>query len=116
MLTKTVDMCEAQKNLTELLSEVAAGTEVILTQDCIPRVRMVPIVSPTTQRVAGLHPGAIWTSDDFDDPLALSPVDGRHEAVPDGSEVTLERLLAGVTDQNLHAEVDTGPRTGNEVW
>jgi prevent-host-death family protein len=69
MLTKTVDVREAQENLTELVSEVAAGTEVILTQESIPVVRMVPIVSSTPLRVAGLHPGAIWTSDDFDEPL-----------------------------------------------
>jgi prevent-host-death family protein len=115
MLTKTVDVREAQENLTELVAEVAAGTEVILTQDGIPRVRLVPIVSAAPLRVAGLHPGAIWTSDDFDEPLTLSPVGGRHEAAADGSEVTLEQLLAGITDGNLHTEVDTGPPTGNEA-
>ncbi len=30
--------------------------------------------------------------------------------------VTLEQLLAGVTERNLHAEVDTGPAVGGEVW
>jgi len=29
---------------------------------------------------------------------------------------TLEQLLAGVTDENLHHEVDTGAAVGNEVW
>lgn len=29
---------------------------------------------------------------------------------------TLEELLAGVTEQNLHGEVDTGPATGREAW
>ena len=29
---------------------------------------------------------------------------------------TLDELLAGVTDDNLHAEVDTGMPTGREVW
>lgn len=29
---------------------------------------------------------------------------------------TLEELLAQVTDDNLHAEVDTGPQVGDEVW
>ena len=29
---------------------------------------------------------------------------------------TLEGLLAGVTDDNLHQEVQTGPPVGNEVW
>jgi antitoxin MazE len=30
--------------------------------------------------------------------------------------VTLEELLAGITDQNLHHEVDTGPAVGEEEW
>ncbi len=31
-------------------------------------------------------------------------------------KLTLERLMAGVTEQNLHREVDTGPAMGNEAW
>ena len=30
--------------------------------------------------------------------------------------VTLEALLAGITPQNLHHEVDTGPAVGHEAW
>ena len=29
---------------------------------------------------------------------------------------TLKQLLAKVTRENLHHEVDTGPATGNETW
>jgi antitoxin MazE len=32
------------------------------------------------------------------------------------SEVSLEQLLASITDDNLHGEVDTGPAIGAEVW
>jgi len=32
------------------------------------------------------------------------------------SKVTLESLLAQVTDDNVHHEVKTGPAVGNEVW
>ena len=69
MLTKTVEVHEAQKNLKELLSLVREGTEVVLTEGNIPLVRLVPVALPTAQRMAGLHAGAIWTSDDFDEPL-----------------------------------------------
>jgi antitoxin MazE len=31
-------------------------------------------------------------------------------------EITLESLLAGVTPENLHSEIDTGPAVGKEVW
>jgi antitoxin MazE len=32
------------------------------------------------------------------------------------SPYTLDRLLAGVTQDNRHAEVSTGSSMGNEVW
>lgn len=34
----------------------------------------------------------------------------------DEDEYALEELLAGVTEENLHAEVDTGDAIGREVW
>lgn len=32
------------------------------------------------------------------------------------SKLTLEKLLAGVTPENIHPEVDTGSPTGKEIW
>jgi antitoxin MazE len=29
---------------------------------------------------------------------------------------TLEELLAGITEENRHTEIDTGPSVGNETW
>lgn len=29
---------------------------------------------------------------------------------------TLEELLAGINQENIHNEIDTGNATGNEVW
>jgi antitoxin MazE len=29
---------------------------------------------------------------------------------------SLEELLAGITEENLHGEVSTGPAAGNESW
>ena len=68
MQTKTVDIHEAQTHLVELLSLVATGTEIILTEGSTALARIVPMAR-ATPRVAGLHPGAIWTSEDFDEPL-----------------------------------------------
>ena len=31
-------------------------------------------------------------------------------------KLTLKQLLAKVTKENLHHEIDTGPATGNEIW
>jgi antitoxin (DNA-binding transcriptional repressor) of toxin-antitoxin stability system len=69
MQTKIVDVQEAQTHLVELLSLVSSGTEIILTAGSTPLARIVPMASAPTLRVAGLHPGAIWTSVDFDEPL-----------------------------------------------
>lgn len=65
MLTKIVDVHQAQKDLKELLSLVATGTEIVFTEGGTPIARLISAGS----RVAGLHTGAIWTSPDFDEPL-----------------------------------------------
>jgi len=70
MLKKTVDVREAEISLKELLPLVIAGTEIILAEDSTPVARLVPIALPAIPRVAGLHTGAIWISDDFNEPLS----------------------------------------------
>ena len=65
MSNKTVDVGDEQGKLKELLSMVAAGAEIVLTEGGTPVARLVPM-SP---RVAGLHGGAATTSHDFDAPL-----------------------------------------------
>jgi prevent-host-death family protein len=69
MATKTVDVSEAQSQLQELLPLVKAGTEVVLTEGNTPVARLIPIGQPPSTRVPGLHPGAFWISEDFDEPL-----------------------------------------------
>jgi antitoxin (DNA-binding transcriptional repressor) of toxin-antitoxin stability system len=65
-MLKTVEVQEAQVRLRELLSQELQGEEFVLTEDNKPVARVIPILS----RVAGLHTGAIWTSEDFDEPLS----------------------------------------------
>src|SRR5438132_839334 len=55
MPTKTIDVREAQTQLTELISLVAAGTEIILTDGVKPVARLVPLAVAASQRTAGLH-------------------------------------------------------------
>jgi antitoxin (DNA-binding transcriptional repressor) of toxin-antitoxin stability system len=69
MPTTTIDIQDAQTRLNELVSLAAAGTEVILTHGNIACAKLVAVPVPPRLRVAGLHAGSIWTSDDFDDPL-----------------------------------------------
>jgi len=52
-----------------------------------------------------------------DSPVEVSVVDGKLVVAAIARPgLTLERLLAGVSKDNLHGEVDTGPAVGNEVW
>jgi prevent-host-death family protein len=69
MLTQTVDVYEAQNRLLELLGTVMTGEEVMLTKGNQPIARLVPIKPSAAPRVAGLHMGAISTSEGFDEPL-----------------------------------------------
>lgn len=64
-MTKTIDLREAEKHLKELVSLVAKGEHVVLSENNTPVAQLVPI----SHRLAGLHAGGIWTSDDFDEPL-----------------------------------------------
>ena len=65
METETVDVSEAQANLRVLLDRVSAGVEIILSENQKPIARLLPV----SERIAGLHTGSIWTSNDFDEPL-----------------------------------------------
>lgn len=69
MPTKTVDVHDAQTRLTELVSSVETGTEIILTKNNTPVARLVPLAVSVTNRVAGLHAGSSWMSPDFDESL-----------------------------------------------
>jgi len=49
--------------------------------------------------------------------VELSLVEGRLVIMPVvESALTLEHLLAQVTEGNLHGEIETGPAVGREAW
>ena len=69
-MTKTIDVRDAQAQLPELLTLALEGNEVIISEGDKPLARLVPVdVAKQWKRVAGLNRGAIWMSDDFDEPL-----------------------------------------------
>jgi antitoxin (DNA-binding transcriptional repressor) of toxin-antitoxin stability system len=72
-MTTTIDLAVSQPTLEELLKLTAAGTEVVLVNGGTPVARLTPSARsiPTTAqpRTPDLFPGAIWASEDFDDPL-----------------------------------------------
>jgi antitoxin (DNA-binding transcriptional repressor) of toxin-antitoxin stability system len=69
MPTKTIDVKSEPPNLRELIAWVQEGEEVLLVDGETPLARIVPAAVPQPARVAGLHVGQIWASDDFDAPL-----------------------------------------------
>ena len=65
----TIDIRDGQPQLSDLLDLMATGDEVLIVEGDKQLARLVPIVASRKERIAGLTPGAIWISDDFDDPL-----------------------------------------------
>ena len=65
MKTEMMDVNDAQAHLKELIQRVISGVHVVLSENEKPVAQILPL----TSRIAGLHAGSIWTSDDFDDPL-----------------------------------------------
>lgn len=52
-----------------------------------------------------------------DSPLEMTLVDGQIVIAPlVGSDLRLDDLLAQITDENLHGEVESGGPVGGEVW
>lgn len=64
-----VNLEEAKSSLPALVEAAIKGEEVVITDDGKPLARLVPIAPAKKKRVAGLNRGAIWTSEDFDEPL-----------------------------------------------
>ena len=54
MLTQTVDVNKVEMNLKELLSLVSEGTEIVLTENNIPRARLGEIAPQTGPLIAGI--------------------------------------------------------------
>lgn len=64
-MIKTIEVQEAGKHLKELVSLVVKGEHIVLSENDKPIAQLIPI----PKRIAGLHAGEIWSSDDFDAPL-----------------------------------------------
>lgn len=65
MRTETIELSEAAAHFNDLVQRVVSGLHVVLSEDQKPVAHLLPMGG----RVAGLHTGAISTSDDFDAPL-----------------------------------------------
>jgi antitoxin MazE len=52
-----------------------------------------------------------------DAPVELTLVEGKLVVAPTSvPEYSLDDLLAGITDENIHEEIGSGPPVGKEIW
>jgi antitoxin (DNA-binding transcriptional repressor) of toxin-antitoxin stability system len=65
----TIEIHKKETHLDELMRLLATTREIILTEDSTPVARLISIEPAKAPRIAGLHAGSTWVSDDFDDPL-----------------------------------------------
>ena len=63
------NLYEAKTNLSQLVDRAAAGEEIIIAKNGVPRARLVPLAESSTPRVPGGWEGRVVIADDFDDPL-----------------------------------------------
>ena len=61
------------------------------------------------------RPFAVEAGLDENSPVDVS-LEGGSLVVRPVRRATLAQLLARITDENVHGEVDTGRNVGNEVW
>jgi antitoxin (DNA-binding transcriptional repressor) of toxin-antitoxin stability system len=65
-----VDVEQAQADLPKLIEEAMSGSEVIITRNRQPLVRLIEAERPTSRgRRPGSAKGLITIADDFDEPL-----------------------------------------------
>lgn len=64
-----IELDQIAAHLPELIEEVGAGGEVVITKDDQPVAKMVGYVRPAGKRRPGSAKGLITIADDFDDPL-----------------------------------------------
>lgn len=68
-MTRTIDRKDAEKQLPDLLLSAFEGDEIIIEDNGVPKVRIVP-VKPQLKRVPNLNKDAVlYISDDFNAPL-----------------------------------------------
>lgn len=69
METKSVDIKQLPPTIEDLLALIAGGDEIVIEEDGKELARLSPVRPQSEQRIAGLHEGQGWVSEDFDEPL-----------------------------------------------
>lgn len=68
MQPRIVDIKQLPPATTDLLAMIASGA-LVIEDEGKAVAHLAPIPPPPSQRIAGLHEGQGWISEDFNDPL-----------------------------------------------
>ena len=69
MQTRSMDINQLPPTIADLLALIAGGDEIVIEEDGNAMARLSPVPTRSEQRIAGLHEGQCWVSEDFDEPL-----------------------------------------------
>jgi prevent-host-death family protein len=69
MKSTVINIHEAKTNLSRIVEEVAAGSEVVIAKAGRPVARLVPLAAAPHAKKLGLLKGHIQVPDDFNRPL-----------------------------------------------
>jgi antitoxin (DNA-binding transcriptional repressor) of toxin-antitoxin stability system len=69
MQTRSFDINQLPPTIADLLALIAGGDEIVIEEDGKAVARLSPVPTQSEQRIAGLHEGQGWVSEDFDEPL-----------------------------------------------
>lgn len=69
MSSVLVNLYEAKTGLSRLVDRAAAGEEIIIAKNGVPKARLVPLSAKPSHRKPGAWKGRVWIADDFDAPL-----------------------------------------------
>jgi len=72
---RQVGVQEAKTQLSRLLREVAAGSEIVIVRSGVPIAKLIQLRPPATRRL-GCDRGIFEVPDDFDAPLPDDVADG----------------------------------------
>ena len=67
-MVKVLNLYEAKSQLSALVEEASAGTEIVIAKAGVPRARLVPVKARARRRPGGSK-GRIRIAADFDAPL-----------------------------------------------
>lgn len=68
-MPEVVELSDAEASFSDLVERAAAGEEIIIAVEGVPRARLLPLTEERPLRKPGAWKGQIWVAGDFDDPL-----------------------------------------------